>query len=84
MFLKRLLKICFLVMFLYLAFPSFAYAYLDPGTGSYIFQLIIAGMVGLFFAIKVYWRRIRSFSTGLFSKGKKMDGSEGEGEDGNA
>ncbi len=81
MFLERLLKTCFLVMFLYLAFPSFAYAYLDPGTGSYIFQLIIAGMVGLFFAIKVYWRRIKSFSMGLFSKGRKMDGSESEHED---
>jgi hypothetical protein len=38
-------------------------------------------MVGLFFAIKVYWRRIKSFSMGLFSKGRKMDGSESERED---
>lgn len=58
-----------------LAFPSFAYAYLDPGTGSYIFQLIIAGTVGLLFAVKVYWRRIKGFFTGLFSR-DKMDISE--------
>jgi len=59
-----------------LAFPSFAYAYLDPGTGSYIFQLIIADTVGLLFAAKVYWRRIKGFFTGLFSRDKKMDISE--------
>lgn len=76
MFLRRLLTICFLVMLFCLAFPSFAYAYLDPGTGSYIFQLIIAGTVGLLFAVKVYWRRIKGFFTGLFSRDKKMDISE--------
>lgn len=26
-----------------------AHAYVDPGTGSYVFQLLIAGLTGLFF-----------------------------------
>jgi hypothetical protein len=38
-----------------------AYAYIDPGTGSYVFQLLVAGVFALSFAIKVYWRRLRSF-----------------------
>jgi hypothetical protein len=35
-----------------------AYAYLDPGTGSYIFQLLTATFLGAVFAIKVYWQKI--------------------------
>ena len=72
MLLKRLLTVGFLVMLLYLVFPSSAYAYLDPGTGSYIFQLLIAGIVGLLFLVKVYWQRIKLFFTGLFSKDSQV------------
>ena len=36
-------------------------AYLDPGSGSYILQLLIAGLLGAGFAIKSYWRNIKSF-----------------------
>lgn len=71
MFLKRLLTICLLVMLFYLAFPPFAYAYLDPGTGSYILQLIIAGLVGGLFAIRLFWNRIKTFFENLFSRGEK-------------
>jgi hypothetical protein len=78
-FLKRVLAICFFVTFLYFVFPSFAHAYLDPGTGSYIFQLIMAGIVGLLFALKIYWKRIKSFFTGLFSRDSEAAGSESGG-----
>ena len=74
MLLKRLLIACLLVTLLYLAFPPFAYAYLDPGTGSYVFQLLIAGAVGLGFLVKVYWNKIKLFLTRLFSKGGTVDG----------
>ena len=43
--------------------------YLDPGSGSYIFQLLIAGLVGAGFIIRVYWKRI----TGIFSKRQSKD-----------
>jgi hypothetical protein len=39
-------------------FPSSACAYLDPGTGSYVAQIIIAAVVGSGFAVKIFWRRI--------------------------
>jgi hypothetical protein len=45
--------------------------YLDPGSGSYIFQLLIAALVGAMFLIKVYWRRIKAFFARLFSRGSK-------------
>jgi hypothetical protein len=40
------------------------HAYLDPGSGSFLVQLLIAGIVGAGFLIKVYWKKIK----GLFSR----------------
>jgi len=47
-----------------------AYAYLDPGTGSYVLQIVIAGIVSALFTIKIFWRRVVDFFSNLF-KGKK-------------
>lgn len=52
----------------YLVFPRPAYAYLDPGTGSYIFQILIAAFVGGAFAIKIFWKRITQFCKRIFGK----------------
>jgi hypothetical protein len=40
------------------------YAYLDPGSGSFIIQMIIAGVLGGFYAIKLYWKRLVGFIKG--------------------
>ena len=52
-------------------FVSDAHAYIDLGSGSYIFQYLIAAFLGVLFTIKVYWRRIRSFFTRDSSLSKK-------------
>jgi len=49
---------------------SDAHAYLDPGTGSYVLQIVIAGIVSALFTIKMFWRRVVDFFSQLF-KGKK-------------
>jgi hypothetical protein len=36
------------------------YAYLDPGSGSMILQLLLAGLAGLVVVVKIFWRRILS------------------------
>jgi hypothetical protein len=41
--------------------PGDALAYIDLGTGSYVFQVIIASLLGAAFAVKAYWERIRAF-----------------------
>lgn len=64
--------ILLIIMFFLILTPS-AYAYLDPGTGSFIFQMLIAGMVGAVFAIKIFWASIKSFIYSLFSKNKNKD-----------
>lgn len=42
-----------------MAFP--AWAYLDPGSGSMLLQLILGGLAGLAVAGKLFWQRIVSF-----------------------
>lgn len=53
----------FLVLGLLLV-PGVALAYIDPGTGSFVIQGIIAAVVGAGFAIKMFWHRIKAFFTG--------------------
>jgi hypothetical protein len=43
---------------LVLAFQLDAWAYLDVGTGSYLFQLAIAGFFAGLMTIKLYYQRI--------------------------
>lgn len=38
-----------------------AYGYLDPGTGSYIIQLLIGSLLGGLFAIGLFWKRVIAF-----------------------
>lgn len=37
---------------------SSAYAYLDPGTGSIILQVLLGGVAGLALAGKLYWHKL--------------------------
>jgi len=46
--------------------PS-AFAYLDPGTGSYIFQILAAAIIGGIYTVKMYWQRIKNFFRKIFS-----------------
>jgi hypothetical protein len=45
-----------------------AYAYLDPGTGSYIYQLLIAFVIGGLYAVKLFWKKIIFSIRNLFRK----------------
>lgn len=62
-----------LVAALIALFPHVAHAYLDPGTGSYVLQLLIAALLGAAFAVKVFWLRIKGFFANLISKKPKDD-----------
>lgn len=65
-------KAILLLFFILLAFPKKAYAYLDPGSGSFLFQLLIGALFGGLFAVKIYWKKVRSFFSNLFF-GKKNE-----------
>ena len=38
-----------------------AFAYLDPGTGGMLIQIILGGVAGLAVAGKLFWHQLRSF-----------------------
>ena len=47
---------------------TYVYAYLDPGSASYLFQIILASLVGAAFAVKTFWVQIKEFLKRLFHK----------------
>lgn len=51
-----------------LIIPNLLFGYLDPGTGSYVFQIILAAFVGAAFTIKTFWSKIKLFIENLFKK----------------
>lgn len=52
--------------------PVFAIGllYLDPGSGSFIIQLLLGAGMGLLVAIKLYWAKIK----GVFKRGRAEAG----------
>lgn len=36
-------------------------AYLDPGSGSILLQVIIGGLLGVGFLVRAFWGRIKGF-----------------------
>ncbi|TAK12982.1 MAG: hypothetical protein EPO32_06970 [Anaerolineae bacterium] len=53
--------------------PQIDPAYLDPGSGSFIIQLLVASFLGLGFAFRGFFAR-------LFGRGKPTDDDEEEGD----
>lgn len=64
-------RIIFVVLFsigLSVLWVPAANAYLDPGSGSFIFQSLIGILLAAGFAIKVFWKRIVSLFKGRSRK----------------
>ena len=40
-------------------FVSEAYAYLDPGSGSVVIQMLIGALAGVGITMKIYWHKIK-------------------------
>ena len=59
---------------------SLMLAYLDPGTGSMMLQIIIGSALAGMLALKMFWRQLSVFTAGLFDKSdrKAVDSSAGE------
>lgn len=76
---RRTAEIIALLVAFYFLFPRRVYAYLDPGTGSYVLQLIMAGLLGVAFLAKVYWRNVKAFLSNLLRK--RREGREEDEDD---
>lgn len=65
---KRLLTVGFLGLLTLLIFAPPAHAYIDPGTGSYFLQILLAGIAAGLLGIKLLWGRIRALFSGTPSE----------------
>lgn len=53
-------KVLFIVSFFISGFIfNDAYAYLDPGSGSAVIQVIIGAIAGIGITLKIYWYKIK-------------------------
>lgn len=60
-----------MLIFIFFFVNDWIYGYLDPGSGSYLIQILIAAFVGVSFGIKVFWKKIKSFFIRSSSKKKE-------------
>jgi len=65
----------FLILF-FLVLVKPTHAYLDPGSGSMLIQIIIGGFLGVGLFVKAYWQKISSFIQGLFSSKNAKEKSD--------
>lgn len=62
-----------IALVLVIARPVDAYAYIDPSTTSYFLQWLLAALIGAAFALRIFWRNLKSYFTRLFSDGRKSE-----------
>lgn len=53
-----------IVTFTAFSFSKDAFAYLDPGTGSMLLQLLLGGVAGALVVGKLYWQRLKDMLPG--------------------
>lgn len=68
----KILSCCVALLLVLVAQPAFAY--LDPGTGSMLLQVILGGVAAVGVALKLFWHKIR-VAVGLSKKPAPEDES---------
>src|SRR5262245_5989620 len=53
---RRGTTLVLLALTLTLLMPADAFAYVDPGAGSYVFQLALAGGLAILYTLRSYWQ----------------------------
>ena len=72
--LKEILKLTFALILIFLIVPLKAQAYLDPGSGSYLTQILIASLFGAGYLTKAYWGKLKN----IFSKKDRKKSKNGK------
>ena len=61
--------LCVATLWFLLVLREPVYAYLDPGTGSMMLQILLGGLAGLVVIVKLFWHRLLA----LFGIGKDKE-----------
>lgn len=56
-----------------LAFTPSAYAYVDPGAGSLLLQLLLGGLAGVAVVAKLYWKKLVGFLRAGQAAGERIE-----------
>lgn len=65
--------LCGFLFFIFLALPTPANAYLDPGTGSLILQSILGGLAAAATILSLYYRKIKEALKRMFGASNSED-----------
>jgi hypothetical protein len=57
---------------------SAAHAYIDPGIGGMLLQLLLGGIAGALVIIKLYWHRFRETVSRVFGGQPKRDKADAD------
>jgi hypothetical protein len=63
---NRSSSLLLLLVLALLATPAQLSAYIDPGSGSFFVQMLVAGVLGASVTIKTFWKQIKAY----FSRGE--------------
>ena len=70
---RSVLRCSMFVAFGLLLFVRSAHGYIDPGTGSYMLQTLLAILFAMAYTLKIYWRHVTGFFRYRFGR-KHPDG----------
>jgi len=69
---NKISNVLLLIALFFLVFPQTSYAYLDPGTGSYVLQVMAAAVFGGLFLLKSSWVNVKHFFRKFFGGKEKV------------
>ena len=64
---REITMVCLLAVVLLIGVTLPAHAYVDAGSGSYMLQMSLAGVLAAIFSLKLGWQRFKAYVAGLFS-----------------
>ncbi len=66
----RGVELCLLTVAFWALVAAPASAYIDPGSGSYLFQVLVAAALAAAVSVRAFWERIRDFFSSIFIREK--------------
>ena len=66
-----MLRLCAVVVVALLVLERPAAAYLDPGTGSMLLQVLLGGLAAVGVVARLYWRRVTAAINGRLQRAKR-------------
>lgn len=69
-------SLLFSAIILSISTPDIAFAYIDPGAGSALIQIVFAGFFAALFTFKIWWGRLCKFFGRAFKGKGELEGDK--------